>query len=492
VGVVAGRLGSMTTLTRMDEGSRHRQFEDQFQRQLRNRARALIGGVLPADRVLIESMPDGVDTVRATLARLERYDRDLLERLPGTQSSQLRFQRRVLGGLFSRDVARVRAQVLAPLEALLTERPPAPVGREQVLDALARYELLPRRERPSAAVFASPTGFTPEALALVGAPGGVNVILVSPRDDGGWDVQVPSGLRRTPWARLLEFESLDDRLARLQYHLEKSAALLDSRGLSLAHVAEKLGLPRPQTEELLRRACRADSRLMTVVEEGQVYVCRSPLGEESHAMSIWSRIRRWLRLKPTAAQRVRELTGQRRSLEQQRYELDRRIAEQEAQEREALAQGATARSDAERKQVAGRLMRVRRDLRRVRSQATVFTQQIDILGTHIHNLTLAEQGRRTELPSGDELARQAAEAEQVVSELAANAELAAGIEVGAPTPAMEAEEAAILAEFEQVAQHAAQTKAATAGPAEEREPAAAARAVPPAKPSAEKAGPEPG
>jgi hypothetical protein len=177
-------------------------------------------------------------------------------------------------------------------------------------------------------------------------------------------------------------------------------------------------------------------------------------------MTIWSRIRKLLRLKPTAAERVRTLTAQRVALEQERLEIDRRIDTLEGEERHALQQGAAAGSDAERKQIAGRLVRVRRDLRRARAQAQVFTQQIDIVGTHVHNLTLAEQGRRVDLPTAEDLTAEAAAAEQVVSELAANADLAAGIEVGAQTPLQEEEEAAIMAEFAQVAEASASGRAA--------------------------------
>lgn len=480
----------------MDEPSRQRQFEDQFHRQLRARAEHLIRGLLPADRVTIEAVPDGVDAVRATLTRLERYDRDLVEKLPGTRAVQLRFHRRILGGLAARRVACVRAQVLAPLEALLNGHPPGPVGREHVLDALARYELLPHSQRPTTVVLGSATGFTPEARAVVHAGGSPAVVLVSGRADGGWEVEAPAALQRTPWVRLVEFESQDDRLQRLLYHLERQAVQLDSRGIPVAALAETLGLPVEQTEALLRRACRSDARLLTVVHAGQVHLCRSPLSDRSSAMSLWSRIRRLLRLKPTVAERVRALTAQRVVLEQQRHEVDQRVGALEGEERQALEQGAAAASDAEKRQVAGRLVRLRRDLRRLRSQAAVFTQQIDILGTHIHNMTLAEQGRRTELPRAEELAQQAAEAEQVISELAANAELAGGIEVGAPTPAMEAEEAAILAEFEQVSRRAAAASGAPQPAATPVKPAETPRRVP-AQPAAappadtkETAGPE--
>ncbi|MBU0640680.1 MAG: hypothetical protein KKB50_17595 [Planctomycetes bacterium] len=482
--------------TPMDECSRHRQFEDQFLRQVRASAATLTKGELPADRVEVVSMPDGVDSVRAELSRLT-MGRDMFERMPGTRTLEFRFRRRILGGLFRRTVARLRAQVLAPIESLARGQEPGPVGREQVLDALARYELLPRRERPTAAVFASATGFTAEARALVEAGGPPSLILMGGRADGGWDVSLPPALRGSPWAKLFELETQDERLKRLLYHLEQDAHLLDSRGLSIPVLAEKLGVSPARTEALVRQACRSESRLMTVVHDGTVHVCRTPLGEEGNAMSIrsrvWSRMRKLLRLKPTVAERVRELTAQRVRLEQQRHEIDQKTDKLEAEERQALQQGAKTASDAERKQLASKLMRVRRDLRRQRAQANIFTQQIDIIGTHVHHLTLAEQGKRLELPKAEDLTREAAEAEHVISGLAANADLARSIEVTGETPLMEQEEADIMAEFQQLADSRV---AAEAAPAEASsapaEPAGERPGTPPLPEKKESARPEMG
>jgi len=475
----------------MDERSRHRQFEDQFLRQLRARAQALLRRTLPADQFQLETLPDGIDTVRATLTRLERFDRALIEQLPGTRAVQMRFQQRVFGPFYS-TVARLRAQTLAPLEALVANEPAGPVGREQVLDALARYELLPRRERPKLAAFASATGFTPEAKALVHSGNTPTLVLLGGRPDGGWDVELPAALRRGAWGKLFELESQDERLKRLLSHLEKSRGQLESRGISVPELAEQLGLEREATEALVRQACRHDSRLLTVVHEGTIHVCRSPLGEESNTMSLRSWIRKLLRLKPTVGEQVRALTAQRVQLEQQRHEVDQRMTGLETEERECVEKGAAAKTDVERKQLAGKLMRVRRDLRRVRAQANVYTQQIDILGTHIHHLTLAEQGKRIELPKAEELTREAAEAEGMMAELAANADLANSIEVGAQTPLMAEEEAAILEEFKQAAgQQAAAPEAASGvkAPAE-RANGREAASTPPVPTDKSKARPE--
>ena len=435
----------------MDERSRHRQFEDRFLNQLRARAMALVGGKLPADEVACETTPEGIEAIRAALSRLEVYDRDAIDKLAGARSQQMLFRRRVLGGLLHKTVSRVRVRVLAAVEPLLNNEPPGPAGREQVLDAMAHYELLPSKHKPSGVILASATGFTAEAKALAEAGGKPTLILMGGRDDGGWDVTMPPAVRKSPWARLFELESQDERVQRLLRHLDQNASLVDSRGMSMVDLAEKLGLSAVETEGLVRQACRTQPRLMTVTHDGRTHICRAPLAEEGNAMSIWSRIRRLLRLKPTTAERVRELTAQRVQIEQQRFEVDQKVNALETEENELIQRGASATSDAERKQLAGKLMRMRRELRRHRAQAQLFTQQIDIIGTHIHHLTLAEQGKRLELPSAEDLTREAAQAEQMISEVAANADLAASIEVTGETPMMAEEEAAIFEEFQKVA-----------------------------------------
>jgi hypothetical protein len=286
------------------------------------------------------------------------------------------------------------------------------------------------------------------------------------------------------------------------HHLNQNANLVDSRGFSMVALSEKLGLSMAETEQPVRHACRSEPRLMTVVHEGRTHICRTPLAEEGNTMSIWSRIRRLLRLKPTTAERVRELTTQRVQIEQQRFELDQKVNVLEADELQLIQQGAAAASDAERKQVAGKLMRSRRELRRHRAQTQLYTQQIDIIGTHIHHLTLAERGKRLDLPKAEDLTREAAQAEQVVAEVAANADLAASIEVTGETPMMAEEEAAIFEEFKQVA--ASGTSATPAAepeaPAAEPTPAASNKAptqadktpppLPPEKEKGESARPE--
>lgn len=466
----------------VDERSRHRVFEQRVLGQLRARATALTHGRFPADSFEETPTTEGIDSVRDQLSRLGVYDRGAAESVGGTQSVEIRFRKKLIGGVFTTDVSRVRVRTITPVEALLHDRSAGPAGREDVLDALAQYEVLPRRERPSGVVLASATGFTPEAKALIERNTPPTLILIGGREDGGWDITLPKVLQKTPWAKWFELETQDERVQRVLYHLSKESEALETRGISVVELAEKLGLPRADVERLVHSACRTDGRLMTVVQNGVVHVCRTPFADQKGTtMGWWSRVRRLLRLKPSAAEHVREMTGQRVKLESERHELEQRVEALEQRERDYLSQGAAAPSDAEKKQVARKLVQLRRDLNMVRSQSQVLAQQIDIIGTQIHNLTLAEKGRRAELPKAEDLTATAAQAEQVVAELSANAELARGIAVNTTTPMMEEEEDAIFAEFKQVAE--AKSQAGTPSAAVAESSSGAAKASTPASPA---------
>lgn len=446
-------------MTPMDERARQREFEERFLAELRARATGLLRGRLPADRAVWEEGAVRADAVRTDLSRIgggiDR--RKLFDEMPGTRDVLIRFQRSMLGGLLRPTVARLRAAVLVNVEQLAHDRPAAPGSREQVLDALARYELLPAADRPSAIVLASPTGFSSAARALVNRSGGAKLVLMGGRADGGWDVDAPDALKKTPWMRLFEFETQDEQLRRLLYHLEQESAALDTRGVSIQHLAEKMGLAPGRIEALVRQACRVQPQLLTLEHEGALCVYRTPLPEEGRSMSLWNRVRRLLRLPPTPAERVRELTTQRIRIEQQRHDVDARLNTLETEERALLERGVAAASDAEKRQVAGRLARLRLELGRVRAQANVFTQQITVIGTQIHHMTIKEQVRRTPLPRPEELTREAAETEAVINELAVSADLAGNIEVASQTPRMAEREDEILAEFEQIRQNRAAT-----------------------------------
>lgn len=467
----------------MDERDRQRAFESRFLQQVEQRVRLMAGKSLPGKGIEVMPMPDGADAVRAALQRLAVDDwRGQMESLPGTRALQVGFRQGLLDSLSGKPRQRLRAQVLAPIAEILRGDSIGPLGRDAVLDAVARYEVLAQRAKPSVVVLGSATGFNDSARALVDQAGPPALVLVGGREDGGWDIHMSAALRKSGWAPVFSFETADERLKRLQYHLDRSGFALETSGVSLSELAEQVGLSQAEIERVVQQACRADSRLMIVRQDGQPRLCRSPMADEGRSMSVWSRIRRWLGFQPSIAERVREMTQQRVALEGQRSDIDKKVAEFEKQEREGL-QAITAEPRVEaKKQIAARVARTQRELKRHRAQAQVFTDQIEVLGTHIYHLTLKAQGKKLNLPTAEELAQEAAQAEQVMVEVSANADLARSIEVGATSPTLDAEVDDILKQAEEFAGAAAKEAPSAAGA--ERVVAPASGSKIPASPSA--------
>lgn len=462
------------------EADRFRVFETRLLTQLEQRAKKLVKRKLPGKSVETMAVGDGTDALRNALRRMNRRDPDLLDSLPGNRAIQIHFKRGLWATLRGTPQDRVRATTIVPVESIVSGDDAAPAGRDAVLDALARYEVMPRNGKPSIVVLGSASGFSDAAWDLARQPGPPHVVLISPRGDGGWDIRMSDAMRKSDWAVLFEFETADERQERLQYHLSQQIEALETRGLSMDELAALLGVAPEQVGPLVERACRSDRRLMVVVHDGQRRLARSPLADEERSMSMWSRIRRWLGLKPSIAQQVRDLTQQRVKLEQARGEIDGKIERLEKDERSAVQSGASAKTLVEKKQLAGKLVRVRRELTRFRTQAQVYTNQIEVLGTHIHHLSLKQQGAKMDLPSAEDLTRSAAEAESVMAELSANAELAQSIEVGMMSPGQSDAEDEILKEFEReagvtAAQPAATSTAREAMPPLPSEPATAGR-----------------
>jgi hypothetical protein len=108
----------------------------------------------------------------------------------------------------------------------------------------------------------------------------------------------------------------------------------------------------------------------------------------------------------------------------------------------------------------------------------VLNQQINVVGTHLHNLSLLQQGQQAKLPESDEIAADAARAEEVLAKLQADSELAEAVSpTGATTGGgLGTEEQALYDELTR--------DAAAAGiEPDDAEPTAEERAAPPAAPA---------
>jgi len=124
----------------------------------------------------------------------------------------------------------------------------------------------------------------------------------------------------------------------------------------------------------------------------------------------------------------------------------------------------------------------------------MLNQQINIISTDVHNLTLIQQGEMAQLPDTEELTENAVKAEELLETLAANSEMVESLETGMADAVTSEEELAILKEFEDVPPQAEPpSRVAQAQPeaTPEAEPPPLEQVDPPSK-TREGAGPEAG
>jgi DNA repair exonuclease SbcCD ATPase subunit len=146
-----------------------------------------------------------------------------------------------------------------------------------------------------------------------------------------------------------------------------------------------------------------------------------------------------------------------------------------------------------RRRVTSQLVQLRKDIERRQQLVSVLNQRVNVVSTHLHNLELVRQGQTTKLPDAEELANDAAAAEEMLAELQASNELADGVGGGIATAGMSSEEQALYEELEREAD--GPTKNVSADPAITEQPTASTAPGPTtarAKESPKRAEPEPG
>ena len=163
-------------------------------------------------------------------------------------------------------------------------------------------------------------------------------------------------------------------------------------------------------------------------------------------MPFIDRVKTMFARKGEVEKKIAFLSERRTALSQQ---LDRGYEDMglmESKEAELRQQFKDAASDLPRRRITGQLVQLRKDIERRQQLLSVLNQQINVVSTHLHNLELQRQGKSASLPDSEEMATDAAKAEEVLAELQAGSELAET--VGATAHGgMSAEEQAVYEEL---------------------------------------------
>ncbi len=110
------------------------------------------------------------------------------------------------------------------------------------------------------------------------------------------------------------------------------------------------------------------------------------------------------------------------------------------------------------RRLAAQLKQVRHDIARQNASANMLNDQINVVSTHIHNLTLIQQGQIAQVPPTEQITLDAVRAEEMLEQIRADSDLASSLEVGADESLTSAEEREILKEFEQPSERVPEAK----------------------------------
>jgi len=163
-------------------------------------------------------------------------------------------------------------------------------------------------------------------------------------------------------------------------------------------------------------------------------------------MSMFQKLRDLLGLNGQEARKIEMLDERRALLSGRRDRLYRELDELGERERALLDRGIAAESQAMRRRLAGELAEVRRRIEQGNTVTSLLGRQIEVLSTHIHHLTLIQQGQAVAMPSVEEMTRDAVRAEELIERVQGESELAESLGPEAGALGSKAQDD-ILAEF---------------------------------------------
>ena len=351
--------------------------------------------------------------------------------------------------IFEKTFAHVRFQSVPPTLPLIRGEVVEPLTDRDVRAALA--SLPPpisqdsRKKVPTTIVLCSSAGFTKEAQLLADRLSERTLILVEPNDAGGWNVH------GTPETRavldLIDPEAAEGKRKRIRDAIAASEFELGRSGLAAEKLATQTQLPLSKVEEEFKKvaaerrglaAKRMDGHLVLYRETGKpnAGVGRMPILDKFRSIFASSN-----------EKKIAFLAERRTQIAQQLDRVNEEVVGLEQHESSLRDQFKANESAIVRKRLTTQLVQLRKEIDRKAQLSTMLSQQANVVAAHLHTIELIEQGQGIKLPSGDELAEDAAKAEEVLAEVQADAELASELVGTTIRNGMNSEEAAMYDEL---------------------------------------------
>ncbi len=390
----------------------------------------------------------GLDLKRQ-MAAADIADFDLQARMPVGHGIDISLARQVLLA-FSQPVGHVRYASLPPVQSLLSGEPAKPMSADAVRRAVSSLPVPGKHTSggppsqnfggPMTLILFSGSGFAADARRIArDFVDGPPTILIEPNDAGGFDVTAPAGGEYL--AEMLDPEEHHERARRVMAALDLKDVELLTGAVSLDDIAVETKLPVDVVESAARvwatrRVSEGGEPLRVKAVDGVPMLYRdssleSPqkrlgldAGNGKTTMPVMERLRRLFGGSASPQQKIAELAEQRAALSRQRDRAYEELSRLEDRENELRNQFMADESTTARRRITSQLLQLQKDLERRRQTLNVINQQINVIGTNLHNLEIARTGSGNRMPSSEQVAADAAKAEEVLAELQVSSELA--------------------------------------------------------------------
>ncbi|MBC8106680.1 MAG: hypothetical protein H7Z14_08840 [Anaerolineae bacterium] len=406
----------------------------------------------------------GVELKR-TMSEMNVPDRALQESMPIGKMIDVPLKQKRLFW-FSRSVGHLRVVCASPTRDLIAGKETKAMDSKDV-EAFLRTLPPPVANVPMTVVMVSTSGFTIEARGVAERTAQRTVILAEPNGAGGWSVYGPPETKAL--VDLFDPEAENEKRQRIRGEIEAARVELLTSGIVSDKIAAKTQLPLQLVEAEVKSFAKANPGLAAKRLDGRVVLFRegsAPISTSSKSdvvsnassagglmaggsgMPLIDRIRSLFARKGETEKKVAFLSERRAALSQQRERAYEEITALEGKDDELREQFKNARAPLTKKRVTQQLLQLRKDIERRQQMVQVLNQQVNVVSTHLHNLELTQQGQTAQLPDSEEIASDAAAAEEMLAQLQADTELADSVAGVAATAGMTEEEQALYEELE--------------------------------------------
>lgn len=391
----------------------------------------------------------GVDLKRL-MTEMNVPDRELQARMPVGMALEVNLSRKQWW-IFTKPVGHLKVMCVSPTRSLIGGAEPRPMSGEDV-SRLLREMPPPVAQVPSTVVIVSTSGFTLDAREKVDRTTSRTIILAEVNHAGGWTVYGPSETKALN--DLLDPEADAEKRARLSAAIEDRRVDLLGGGIAADKLSARTQLPIGLVETELKTyakqhglaAKRIDGRVV-LYSEGSSPLAASAGDTGGSDMPMVDRIKSLFGLKGDTEKKIAFLSERRAALSQQRDRAYDEISALEKKDVELRDEFGKATAMQTKKRITSQLLQLRKDIERRQQMLGVFNQQLNVVSTHLHNLELVHTGTSAKLPDSEEIASDAAAAEEMLARLQADNEVADSVG-GLSTISMSAEEQALFEELE--------------------------------------------